>query len=433
MLRSIVIHALIVTVNSQNEIIQNGSMIFEGDTITYIGATPTHLDLSSFDKVIDAHGNIVMPGLINTHTHAAMSLLRGYGDDLPLQEWLEQKMWPIERRFKEEHIRLGTELALVEMLKSGTTTFNDMYQYMDVVADLVNQSGSRASLSRGMLGFGTKEMLRQKLKDTIRFAKQWHNQANGKIRVMISPHSAYTCSPDFIKEAVAVAKELNLPIHIHMAETEQEVKQNIEQYGTRPVEHLYHLGVFDQPTLVAHAVHVNHKEIQLLKKLDVKISHNPGSNLKLGSGIAPVPDMLKIGLHIALGTDSAASNNNLDMFEEMRLASLIHKGYRQDPLAIPADIAIQMATRYGAEALFWEDEIGSLEVGKKADFIILDSNQSHFHPMYDPISHIVYSASGKDVLDVFINGKQVVKNGEVLTLDEERIIFEVEKMVKQWR
>ncbi|TCS84170.1 amidohydrolase [Tepidibacillus fermentans] len=430
-MRSIVINAMIVTVNAENEVIHNGSMIFEEDTITYIGESPENL--ASFDQVINAHGKIVMPGLINTHTHAAMSLLRGYGDDLPLQEWLEQKMWPIEGKFQEEHIRLGTELSVIEMLKSGTTTFADMYNQMDIVADIVRQSGSRASLSRGMLGFGSKEMLTQKLKDTVRFAKQWHLQAEGRVRVMISPHSPYTCSPDFIKEALVIAKELDLPIHIHVSETEREVKLNMDRYKKRPVEHLYHLGVFDHPTLIAHAVHVNQEEINLLEKMGVKISYNPGSNLKLGSGIAPVPEMLKVGIRVALGTDSAASNNNLDMFEEMRLASLIHKGYHQDPLAISAKIAIQMATRYGAEALFMEDEIGSLEVGKKADFIILNTNQAHFHPMYDPISHIVYSASGKDVQDVFINGKQVVKYGEVLTLDEQRIIFEVEQIVNQWR
>ncbi|WP_339062790.1 amidohydrolase [Tepidibacillus marianensis] len=429
-MRQIVINAVIITVNENNEIIHNGTMTIEGDTITAIG--PLIDDLSSYDRVINANGKIVMPGLINTHTHAGMSLLRGYGDDLPLKEWLEQKMWPIESLFKEEHIRLGTELSVIEMLKSGTTTFADMYNYMDVVAEVVTRSGSRASLSRGMIGIGSKSTLRAKLQGAALFAKQFHLTANERIKVMISPHSTYTCAPEFIQDSVGLAKELDLPIHIHMSETSQEVQENIDQYGVTPVEHLYRLGVFDQPTLAAHAVHVNHHEIKLLKEKNVKVSHNPGSNLKLGSGIAPIPYMMNEGICVALGTDSAASNNNLDMFEEVRLAALIHKGYQQNSTVIPAHRAIMMATRSGAEALFMADSIGSLEEGKKADFIIINTDQAHFHPLYDPISHLTYSASGKDVQDVFINGKQIVKNGVVLTVDEEKVIFEVDQMIKQW-
>jgi len=426
-----IVNGLIVTVNQSNDIYHHGTLLFENDTLIYVGA-PLE-DLSKADQVIDAKGNIVMPGLINTHGHGAMSLLRGIGDDLPLQTWLEKKIWPIESQFTEEHIYWGSKLSIIEMLKSGTTTYLDMYIFMDVVAETVKESRMRATLTRGMIGFGSTKERQKKLKEAVSFAKKWNHQADGLITTMMSPHSAYTCSPDFIQEIVSAAKEIESPIHIHMSETAGEVEESMKRYGLRPVEHLLWLGVFDLPALVAHAVHVNKNEINILFDRGVKVSHNPGSNLKLGSGIAPVADMLKQGITVSLGTDGAASNNNLDLFEEMRLAALIHKGFQQDPLLISANTALQMATINGAKSLFLQPYVGSLEPGKKADFIILDSHQAHFHPLYDPISHIVYSASGKDVLHVFINGEQVVKDGEVLTLDEEKVIFEVEQLTKNWR
>lgn len=430
-MRTIVKNGLLITLDKESSVPKNGCLIFDDDIITYLGEQPD--DLSNIDQVIDAKGNIVMPGLINTHSHAAMSLLRGYSDDLPLKDWLEKKMWPMEAKFKQEHIHLGTELAVIEMLKTGTTTFADMYAQMDIVAEVVKHSGIRGSLSRGIIGLVSEQEQISKLTEAIEFAKRWRMKGDGRISTMISPHSLYTCPPDFIKEIVKAAEQLNLPIHIHMSETSQEVKQNVNQYGKRPVKHLFELGVFEQHTLVAHAVHINDEEIDVIKSKNVKVSHNPGSNLKLGSGIAPVPKMLEKGIHVALGTDSAASNNNLDMFEEMRLAALIQKGYLENPIVIPASVAIKMATIYGAEALGIDKYTGTLEVGKKADFIIVDNNQPHFLPTYNPISSLVYSASGKDVKYVFVNGKQIVKNGEILTLDEEKTLYEVTKLTSRWK
>lgn len=429
-MRTLIKNGVIITLNHDNQILKNQCLIIEDDTIQFIGEEP--VDLAEIDKVIDIKGNIVMPGLINTHGHGAMSLLRGYGDDLPLQEWLEKKMWPKEFQFKEEHIKWGTQLAIIEMLKTGTTTYSDMYIHMDIVADIVKSSGIRANLSRGIIGIGSTIEISKKLNEALTFAKEWNNKADGRITTMMSPHSAYTCSPEYIVEIANASRDLSVPIQIHMSETTYEVEQNRKNYGERPVKHLQNLGIFENPVLVSHAVHVNKEEIEILKNNNVKISHNPGSNLKLGSGIAPIPEMLKKGLHVSLGTDSAASNNNLDLFEEMRLAALIHKGYKEDPVLIPATTAMKMATIYGAEALFIDQHTGSLEVGKKADLIVVDINQPHFQPLFDPISHLVYTASGKDVIDVFINGEQIVKNREVLTLDQERIFYEVNQLVKSW-
>jgi len=421
-----IINGLLVTLDENNRIIKNGSLTFRDDTIDYIGENIQ--DLTQFDQIIDAKGKIVMPGLINTHGHTPMTLLRGVSDDLPLQEWLEHKIWPLERRFKEEHIYWGSQLAIVEMLKTGTTTFSDMYIQMDIIAEAVKSTGIRANLSRGIIGFGDQVEKDKKLFEAYEFAKRWSNGAGGRITTMLSPHSPYTCEPEFIKEISAAAKELKQPIQIHLSETLAEVELSVKKYNQRPVELLAELGLFDNPTLVAHAVHLSLAEIEILSNKNVMVSHNPGSNLKLGSGIAPIPELLKQNITVALGTDSAASNNNLDLFEELRLAALIHKGVNRDSTLIDALTAIKMATINGAKALFIDAKTGSLTIGKKADLIMLDLNRPHFHPLYDPISHLTYTASGADVTDTFVSGKQLMRNRELIYIDEERIYYEVSKI-----
>lgn len=423
-MKRLLTNAVIVTVNDENEVIR-GSMSIEDDTITHIGETPANT--WGYDDVIDMRGKMILPGFINTHGHAAMSLLRGYADDLPLQEWLETKIWPIENKFGPQQVKWGTYLSILEMIKSGTTTFVDMYDYMDEVAQAAVLSGMRARLCRGIIGLGSVEERETKVKEATRFVQEWHDAGGGRITTMMAPHSAYTCSPRLIKQIIDQSAALNVPIHIHLSETAREVQQNVEEYGKRPVAHLLELGLFERPTLVAHAVHVNEEEIDILKRHDVKVSHNPGSNLKLGSGVAPISLMLNKGVRPSLGTDSSASNNNLDMMEEMRLAALIHKGATEDPTAVPATTALRMATRYGAEAAFLLD-IGSLEVGKKADFISVSMEGAHWHPEHDLLSHLVYSASSRDVQDVFVNGRPLMRNRQCLTLDEERILFQVRKV-----
>lgn len=425
-MKKIVVNGTIVTVNEQNEVIEKGALVFENGNISYVGKVPE--DLSGFDEVIDARGCIVMPGLVNTHGHAAMSLLRGYADDLPLQEWLETKMWPLEGQFTSEHVKWGTLLSIVEMMRTGTTTFMDMYDHMDQVAEAVEQSGMRAGLARGIIGLCPEEVQKAKLEEATSFARNWHRQAGGRITTMMSPHAPYTCPPDYIRQIVSRAHELDLPIHIHMSESMREVEQNVKDYGQRPPAHLDQLGVFDRPTLVAHAVHLTDEEIDLLARKKVKVSHNPISNLKLASGVARVPELLKKGVTVSLGTDSSASNNNLNLFEEIKMAALLHKGVNYDPIAVPAEEAIRMGTRYGADAMFIGDQTGSLEVGKKADFILVRTDRAHFHPFHEPVSHMVYATSGYDVQDVYVDGVQLVAKGEMLTVDEEKIIYEANRM-----
>ncbi|KAA1181706.1 amidohydrolase [Paenibacillus sp. B2(2019)] len=401
-----------------DEPVLSGYMTIEDDLITYIGKEEPLMEDDV--QVVDGSRLLLMPGLVNTHGHAAMSLLRGYGDDLALQVWLQEKMWPMEAKFTGEDVYWGTSLSVLEMLKGGTTTFLDMYDHMDRVAEVVELSGIRSVLMRGVIGLCPEELQNHKLAEAISFARNWHGKADGRITTMISPHAPYTCPPDFFVKFVQAAHDLDLPMHTHMSETKREVEQNVVDYGLRPVAHLEKLGMFTRPSIVAHGVHLNDEEIEILARHDVGVSHNPGSNLKLASGVARVTDLLKAGVKVSLGTDGAASNNNLDMFEEMRLAALIHKGVSGDPTAVPAPEALRIATEYGAKSIFLND-VGRLAVGMKADFIAIDIDQPHLLPHTDLLSHAVYSASAKDVEHVWVNGKQVVKHGECVTLDEETI------------
>nr|WP_245987643.1 amidohydrolase [Cohnella lupini] len=405
-----------------------GWMSIEGDRIAALGegkAPEREIELAT--ETLDGSGLLFMPGLVNTHGHAAMSLLRGLADDLALQDWLQNHMWPTEAKFTGDDVYWGSALAAAEMIKSGTTTFVDMYDHMHRVGEVVEKSGMRASLTRGVIGLCPEDVQKAKLADAIQFAKDWHGAANGRISVMISPHAPYTCPPDYILKFVEAAHELDLAMHTHMSETIAEVEQNVRDYGYRPVEHLDRLGMFGRPTLVAHAVHLNDEEIALLAERNVYVSHNPVSNLKLASGVARVPELMRAGVTVSLGTDSAASNNNLDLFQEITMAALLHKGVSGDPTVIPAAEALRMGTVNGARSIGLGGVTGQLKAGLKADFIALSIAQAHFVPLTDYISHLAYAARGSDVAHVWVDGKQLLRDGQLLTLDEEKILAEAER------
>lgn len=402
-----------------------GYMVVENGYIVYMGETLPE-SYQEEAEWFDGEGLFFMPGLVNTHGHAAMTLLRGYGDDMVLQKWLQEKMWPMEAKFTDQDVYWGTSLAVLEMLKSGTTTFVDMYDHMDQVGKVAEQAGIRAGLMRGAIGLCSEEVQQMKLEEAVQFALEWNGRAEGRITTLLAPHAPYTCPPAFIEKFVQAAHDHNLMLHTHMSETLAEVEQNVQDYGLRPVAHLEKLGFFSRPSYIAHGVHLTDEEIETLAKYNVGVSHNPASNLKLASGVARVPALLKAGVKVSLGTDGAASNNNLDMFEEMRLAALIHKGVSGDPTAVPAAEAMRIATAYGADTLQLKD-VGYLQAGMKADFIAVDINQPHLLPHTDLVSHMVYSASGKDVRHVWVDGKQLVNNGVCVTLDEEKILREASK------
>jgi 5-methylthioadenosine/S-adenosylhomocysteine deaminase len=397
----------------------SGYMTIAGQRIQHIGEGQPSPAVR-FDEAVDGSHRLYLPGLVNTHGHAAMALLRGVGDDLALQVWLEEKMWPNEAKFTADDVKWGTLLSIAEMIKGGTTAFVDMYDHMDEVANAVEQSGMRGCLARGVIGLCPPDVQTAKLEEAIRFAREWNGRADGRITTMMSPHAPYTCPPDYIERIVQAAHDLQLPLHTHMSETRNEVLQNERDYGSRPVEHLRKLGVFSRPCLVAHGVHLTDEEIAVLKHYDVRVSHNPGSNLKLASGIARVPELLKAGVFVSLGTDSSASNNNLDMFEEMRLAALLHKGVSGDPTAVPAPQALKMGTSIGAASI-WLDGVGELAAGKKADFIAVDIDQPHYYPHSDLISHLIYSANAGDVTDSCVDGRWLMRDREMTTVDMEKI------------
>ncbi|MEK3881411.1 amidohydrolase [Paenibacillus sp. PL2-23] len=417
-------NGLFVTMNDDSRTVQ-GHMVITDDRITYIGAEAPRVEQLAPDaRKLDGSRLAFLPGLVNTHGHAAMSLLRGYSDDQNLQVWLEQKMWPMEGRYVDADTRAGSALAIVEMLRSGTTAFVDMYDRMDQVAEMTEQGGIRGILTRGVIGLCSEEEQSAKLQDALDFAKAWHGKADGRITTLLSPHAPYTCPPAYIEKFVQAAHDMNLPLHTHMSETLAEVEQNVRDYGVRPVEHLDRLGFFSRPALVAHAVHLNDDEIALLAERGVSVSHNPVSNLKLASGIARVPELLRAGVKVSLGTDSAASNNNLDLFEEIRFAALLHKGVSGDPTVVPAWEALKLGTTYGAHAVWQGETFGMLKEGFKADFIAIDLDQPHMYPLTDIVSHLVYAANGRDVRHVWVDGRQVVKNGVCTLLDEEKIRYE---------
>lgn len=414
-----------VTMDGAGEAFE-GHMLIEDDRIVYLGEKPPE-QVSEDAQRIAGQGLLFMPGLVNTHGHAAMSLLRGYSDDQVLQVWLEQKMWPMEGRYQAEDTKVGTELAILEMLKSGTTSFVDMYDRMNTVAEVAERSGIRAWLARGVIGLCSEQEQLEKLEEAKQFAEQWNGRGEGRIHTMLSPHAPYTCPPAFIEKFVSAAHDLDVMLHTHMSETAAEVEQNVRDYGCRPPEHLDKLGFFSRPAFVAHAVHLQDDEIALLAERGVGVSHNPASNLKLASGVARVPQLLSAGVNVSLGTDSAASNNNLDLFDEIRLAALIHKGVSGDPTAVPAYTALELATIGGAATLGQSGQLGRLQPGMKADFIAIDIDQPHFYPRTSLVSHLVYAASGRDVRHVWVDGKQIVKDQICVLLDEERILAEAQQ------
>lgn len=377
--------------------------------------------------VFRRRSSVAMPGLVNAHGHAAMTLLRGAGDDVPLMTWLEEKVFPLEAKLSEHAIYWGTMLACWEMIQSGTTCFTDMYFMMHNAAQAVEESGIRAVLSWGMVGFD--DASKQKgIHNTKEFVRQWHKHGSGRITTTLGPHAPYTCPPEYLKEIAELSAELDVPIQIHLSETKVEVENSLRNYGKSPIAHSRDCGLFDRPTLAAHCVHVSAEDIEIMKSYNVRVAHNPQSNLKLASGVAPVVQMKQAGLTVGLGTDGAASNNNLDMFEELRLAAILHKGIQLDSTVIPAAEAFAMATADSARAVFLADGHGTLTPGAAADVTMLDLKSSHFQPNFNLLSNVVYASGADDVTDVFIAGSPVLLNREPVTLDVERIRYEVKKI-----
>jgi len=414
----------ILTMDDNLTEFRNGDIVIRDGKIIDIGKDKKN---NYFGKTIVAKNKIAIPGLINTHTHGAMTLLRGYGSDNPLKVWLEEYIWPAEGKFVSyEFVKDGTEIAVYEMLRNGITTFVDMYFYEEAVAEVLTDIGMRGILCGGIIDFpvpGAKTP-DEALEKTERLLNNYKNSEY--VTVGVGPHAPYTCSPETLKKAYNLAEKEDLLYHIHLSETKFEVEQIKEKYGTTPIKHLDNLGLLTDRVLAAHVVYPTDEEIELMAEKGVKVAHCPESNLKLASGIAPVPKMLDAGVCVSIGTDGTASNDDLDIIGEISTSAKIHKGYNLNPTVVNAKEALLMATREGAKAIRMEDTIGTLEIGKKADITLIDINQIHLNPLYDPYTQIVYSSKGLDVDTVIINGDIKVLHKNVLVLDLNELLEKAE-------
>jgi len=401
-------------------LLEHGALEARNGVISFVGPGMALSPLAPGTERLDGEGMLLMPGFVNAHTHLAMTLLRGYADDMPLKPWLEEKIWPIEGRLQPEDVYWGSALGVVEMIRAGITCFNDMYHYPEQGAQAALDLGMRALPSGVLLGFigDTKGSLQR----AIEFTLEWQTRGQGLVTPMLGPHAPYTCPDDLLASVTAAAHAHGLSIHVHLSETAHEVQESLVAHGVTPVRHLADLGVLDGHVTAAHCVHLSEADITLLAEKRVGIAHCPGSNMKLASGFAPVPELLAAGALVGLGTDGAASNNNLDLLEETRLAALIHKGYTGDPTVVNAGQALRLATAGGARALGLADRIGTLEVGKRADCLLLDLTGPHTQPLFDAESQVVYAAHSSDVDTVIIDGRVKLRHREFVDIDETEII-----------
>ncbi len=399
---------------------KKASILIVDDTIQEISNSLTDDDA---EKVIDGTNKITMPGLINTHSHVAMTLLRGVGDDQSLQTWLNDYIWPKEANLNEELVYLGSKLAMAEMIKTGTTTFNDMYFYVEETAKAVDESGMRAVLGYGMIDLFDEEKMKSELKVSEQLIKNCHNTCDNRITVAVTPHAPNTCSEELLIKSKHLAEKNNLKLHIHVSETKAEVETIAKDKGRTPFMYLDDIGVLDSDTIAAHGVWPTHDEMNILKEKEVSISHNPSSNMKLASGIAPINEYLKNEINVGIGTDGVSSNNNLDMFSEMKLTALLQKVNLLDPQVLPTKDTFKMATENGAKALGINS--GVIQEGKLADLILVDTLVPHMVPIRNALTNIIYSSLGTDVDTTICNGKILYENKQLKTINEQEIIQEV--------
>jgi 5-methylthioadenosine/S-adenosylhomocysteine deaminase len=421
-------NAHVLTMNPSGDLFPNGAVALSGNQIVAVGPAVDLVKQFPTANVIDCHGRALLPGLVNAHTHVPMTLLRGMADDLRLDVWLLGYVMPVEREFvSPDFVRLGTSLACAEMIRSGVTAFADMYYYEGDIAQAVAEAGMRAVCSQTVLKFPSPDAT--SYEDSLAAARDYISKWKGHSLIVpsVAPHAPYTCTVEILRACAALAVEYDVPLHTHIAETAFEVEDNQQQHGMRVVPWIKENHLLEAKVLAAHCVHIDESEMHLLASAQAGVAHNPTSNLKLASGAAPVAKMLTSGLNVGIGTDGPASNNDLDMFEEMRLAAILAKGTASDPTVLPARTALEMATRLGANALHIGDLTGSLEPGKRADLILIDLETTHNLPHFerDPqavYSQIVYAAKSTDVTDVMVDGKWLMRDRELLTLNEASLL-----------
>ncbi len=430
-------NAIVLTMDEKLTLYEPGAVAIKGDAIVAIGSEAEIKETVTAQEVIDCQGKVLMPGLINAHTHVPMTLLRGLADDLRLDVWLLGYMMPVEREFvSPEFVRLGTRLACAELIRSGVTTFNDMYYFEEDVAQATAEAGLRAVCGQTVLKFPAPDAdsYEESLVRARTFIQTWKNHP--LIIPAVAPHAPYTCTKEILHACAELAVEFDVPLHIHLAESALEVENSRKEHGSPVIPYIREHKIFDAKVIAAHCVHVDNGEMRTMKRYNAGIAHNPSSNLKLSSGIAPVVKMLEMGLNVGIGTDGPSSNNDLDMFEEIRLASFLAKGTSGDPTAVSAPLALSMGTRLGARALHAGEITGSLEVGKRADIILVDISALHNSPRFrhdrnSTYAQLVFAAKSTDVSDVMVNGKWVMRDHQLLTLNEPELLAEAAAYAKK--
>lgn len=414
----------LVTQNEEREVLENVDVLIKHDRIFKVGKNLS--DHHSPEETLDCSNKAVLPGLINTHTHASMTAFRGISDNKLLEDWLHEDIFPAEDSLTEMDAYYGAMAASIEMLKTGTTCFSDMYFHMEQVADAVEDSGIRAVLAKGLTDIQEEQDLDDVLDQLVDLV------GRQRIKPAIAPHSIYTCSEDLLLDSKEVADKFNLLYHIHLSETEEENSDSINNRGMTPTEYLDNLGILDENTVAAHGTHLTQDDVRALAQNSVGIAHNPSANLKLGSGIADIPELRKKGVKVGLGTDGPASNNNLNLFEEAKISALLHK--REDPRVIDEQEILDMMTVEAAEILGIDDELGSIERAKKADLITIDLDSSEMRPFHGKrgiISNLIYSFSG-NISDTIVDGDVVVKNGEMVKNDEKQVLRELQRRAEKF-
>jgi 5-methylthioadenosine/S-adenosylhomocysteine deaminase len=425
--------AWVVTMNDAGEVFSPGAVAVKGEHIAAVGPSGDLSRRYQAKQVLDYPQGLILPGLINAHTHAAMALFRGLADDLPLEDWLNSHIFPAERHLDREFVYWGAKLAVAEMLLSGTTTFCDMYLFADAVARAAAETGIRAVIGEVLYDFPSPNY--GPPAEGLRFSEELCRTYRGhpRVSVAIQPHAVYTCSPDLLQQCGELALNLRVPLITHLSETPKEVAYCRTAYGATPVKHLHNLGLLNRHLLADHAVVLTEEDMELLTASGAKVAHCPESNMKLASGIAPVTELLAKGVPVGLGTDGCASNNNLDLLQEMDTAAKLQKVRHLDPTALPATQALALATRGSAKALGLEEEVGALAPGLKADLVVLDLNQPHLTPLYDPYSHLVYAASGADVHTVMVHGQILVQERKLLAFDVQETLAKARELARRVR
>lgn len=423
MTRTLITHVDVVTLDAAGTVLRDSSIAIDGGTISAVGNLP--IDFTP-DRIINGYGHVALPGFVNAHCHAAMTYERGWAEDLPFPRWLNEKIWVAESALTSDDVYWGAALAACEMIRSGVVAFNDHYFYMDRVAEVVDQSGLKAGLTWCVFGLGDDKEVGANLDGTLDFIERWQGRANGRIKLLLGPHSPYICPPEFLARIATLAHERDLPIHLHVSESHEQVDNSLKAYGKSPIEHLASLGVFDGPCIAAHCLTVSDDDLDILARHHVTVAHTPITYMKLAMGVNDLSRFFARGINVAIGTDGPGSNADMDLPAAIRQTVMLQKHEQRNPQAVPGDLALRMATQNGARAIGFE-QTGVIAPGYAADLILIDTDRPHFLPRHNLISNLVHCAKAGDVTHVVVNGELIYENGTLLTQDEARIKYEAER------